>query len=59
MVIQIVTDKPKCDAKHKEQCTSQYGTYACKLRYFKKECLMALKENKQRVGKDEKRTIKR
>lgn len=57
MLIKIVTDKPKCDAKQKEQCTSQYGTYACKLRYFKKECLMALKENKQKVYKDEERNI--
>lgn len=51
MIINIVTDKPKCDAKQKEQCTSQYGTYACKLRYFNKQCLMALKENKQK-GKE-------
>ena len=57
MIIKIVTDNPKCDAKQKEQCTSQYGTYACKLRYFKKQCLMALKENKQQVGKNEERNI--
>lgn len=46
------TYNPRCDAKLKAQCTSQYGSYACKLRHFNKQCLMALKENKKKVGKE-------
>lgn len=42
--------KIKCDKKLKEQCTSQYGSYACRLRYFNERCLMALK-NKEKEGK--------
>lgn len=36
-----------CEEQFKQQCVSGYGTKACKLRYFNKKCMMALKQKSQ------------
>lgn len=36
-----------CEEHFKKQCVSGYGTKACKLRYFNKNCMMALKQEQQ------------
>lgn len=43
---------PKCDLVFKSQCTSVYGSYACKLRYFNDRCLMKLRENEKLKEKE-------
>lgn len=34
----------KCDKNIQNQCVLQVNSYGCKLRYFNKQCMMALKE---------------
>lgn len=41
----------KCDKTLKEQCLSNYNSYACKLRYFNCRCLMALKLKEKEIKK--------
>lgn len=51
---------PKCDLVFKNQCTSVYGSYACRLRYFNDRCLMKLRENeKQKYKKNKERECER
>lgn len=43
---------PKCDLIFRNQCTSIYGSNACKFRYFNDRCLMKLREKEKEKEKE-------
>lgn len=42
----MTKEQIKCDKTTQSQCVLSVNSYGCKLRYFNKQCMLAIKEQK-------------